>query len=42
LWPNLQVGVGILRAERALRRPGDIKAALADPLVPDEISCLLR
>jgi hypothetical protein len=34
--------VGILRAERALRRPGDIKAALADPLLPDEISRLLR
>jgi uncharacterized protein len=34
--------VGILRAERALHRPGDIRAALADPLLPDTIARILR
>jgi uncharacterized protein len=34
--------VGILRAERALHRPADIRAALADPLTPDPVRRLLR
>jgi glycosyltransferase A (GT-A) superfamily protein (DUF2064 family) len=34
--------VGILRAERALRRPADVRAALADPLLPEEIARILR
>jgi hypothetical protein len=33
--------VGILRAERALRSPGDVRAALADPLTPREIRAIL-
>jgi hypothetical protein len=32
---------GILRAERALRRPSDVRAALADPLTPQEIAAIL-
>jgi glycosyltransferase A (GT-A) superfamily protein (DUF2064 family) len=31
--------VGLLRAERPLHRPGDLRAAIADPLLPD---CLRR
>ena len=34
--------VGILRAERALRRSSDVRAALADPLTPDGIASILR
>ena len=34
--------VGILRAERALHRPPDVRAALADPLLPDDIGRILR
>jgi glycosyltransferase A (GT-A) superfamily protein (DUF2064 family) len=34
--------VGILRAERALHRPADVRAALADPLLPAEIGAILR
>ncbi len=34
--------VGILRAERALHRPGDVRAALADPLLPDDVAAILR
>jgi glycosyltransferase A (GT-A) superfamily protein (DUF2064 family) len=34
--------VGILRAERALQRPADVRAALADPLLPDGLSKILR
>ena len=33
--------VGILRAERALRSPADVHAALADPLLPEEIRAVL-
>ncbi|HEY2159759.1 MAG TPA: hypothetical protein VGH24_00495 [Solirubrobacteraceae bacterium] len=33
--------VGILRAERALRSPDDVRAALADPLTPDQIGRIL-
>jgi glycosyltransferase A (GT-A) superfamily protein (DUF2064 family) len=34
--------VGILRAERALHRPADVRAALADPLLPEPIARILR
>ena len=34
--------IGILRVERALHRPADARAALADPLVPDAVAQLLR
>jgi uncharacterized protein len=33
--------LGILRAERALHRPADVRAALADPLLPEEIGRVL-
>jgi glycosyltransferase A (GT-A) superfamily protein (DUF2064 family) len=33
--------VGLLRAERALHRPGDVRAALADPLLPGEVAQIL-
>jgi hypothetical protein len=33
--------VGLLRAERALHRPGDVRAALADPLLPPEVGQIL-
>jgi hypothetical protein len=33
--------VGMLRAERALRQPSDVRAALADPLTPDQIGSIL-
>ena len=34
--------VGILRAERALHRPADLRAALADPLLPGDVATILR
>jgi glycosyltransferase A (GT-A) superfamily protein (DUF2064 family) len=34
--------VGMLRAERALRQPSDVRAALADPLTPQPLRSLLR
>ena len=34
--------VGILRAERALHRPTDLRAAIADPLLPGELATVLR
>jgi hypothetical protein len=34
--------LGILRAERALHRPADVRAALADPLLPDALAKILR
>ena len=34
--------VGILRAERALHRPADVRAALADPLLPADVAAILR
>jgi glycosyltransferase A (GT-A) superfamily protein (DUF2064 family) len=33
--------VGILRAERSLHRPADVRAALADPLLPEELRRIL-
>jgi glycosyltransferase A (GT-A) superfamily protein (DUF2064 family) len=34
--------IGILRVERALHRPADVRAALADPLLPREFRQALR
>lgn len=34
--------VGLVRPERALRRPADVVAALADPLLDDELRSLLQ
>lgn len=34
--------LGLLRAERALHRPADVRAALADPLLPDELRPILQ
>jgi glycosyltransferase A (GT-A) superfamily protein (DUF2064 family) len=34
--------LGILRAARALHRPADVRAALADPLLPDALAKILR
>jgi uncharacterized protein len=33
--------VGLLRAERALHRPADVRAALADPLLPEVVGRIL-
>jgi glycosyltransferase A (GT-A) superfamily protein (DUF2064 family) len=33
--------IGLLRTERALHRPADIRAALADPLLPPELARVL-
>jgi glycosyltransferase A (GT-A) superfamily protein (DUF2064 family) len=33
--------IGILRAERALQRPADVRAALADPIRPDWVTKVL-
>jgi glycosyltransferase A (GT-A) superfamily protein (DUF2064 family) len=33
--------LGVLRAERPLHRPADIRAALADPLLPEEVARIL-
>ena len=34
--------IGILRSERALHRPADVRAALADPLLPAGLAKILR
>ena len=34
--------LGLLRAERALHRPADVRAALADPILPEAIARVLR
>jgi uncharacterized protein len=39
---DARLEIGILRAERALQRPADVRAALADPLLPDEVAGILR
>ena len=36
------LAVGILRAERALHRPADVRAALADPMLPETVARVLR
>lgn len=33
--------IGLLRTERGLRRPGDVRALLADPLLDDDLRRLL-
>ncbi len=33
--------IGLLRVERALHRPADVRAALADPLLPTEVAQIL-
>jgi glycosyltransferase A (GT-A) superfamily protein (DUF2064 family) len=37
-----QAPVGLVRPERALRRPADVRAALADPLLDEELRSLLE
>jgi len=39
---DAELEVGILRAERTLHRPADVRAMLADPLVPDWLAKVLR
>lgn len=39
---ELSSDAGMLRAERALRRPEDVRAALADPLLDAELGAILR
>jgi glycosyltransferase A (GT-A) superfamily protein (DUF2064 family) len=34
--------IGLLRTERALHRPADVRAALADPLLPEDLGRILR
>ncbi len=34
--------IGLLRAERALHRPADVRAALADPMLPEPFRRILR
>ena len=34
--------IGILRAERALHRPADVRAALVDPLLAEGVGRVLR
>ncbi|MGH2894051.1 MAG: hypothetical protein ACRDPM_12410 [Solirubrobacteraceae bacterium] len=38
---DAQAPVGLVRPERALRRPADVHAALADPLLDEELRSLL-
>jgi uncharacterized protein len=38
---DAELEVGILRAERALHRPPDVRAALADPLLPEDLRRIL-
>jgi glycosyltransferase A (GT-A) superfamily protein (DUF2064 family) len=38
---DARLEVGMLRAERALRRPTDVRAALADPLTPEPLVALM-
>jgi glycosyltransferase A (GT-A) superfamily protein (DUF2064 family) len=39
---DAELEVGILRAERTLHRPADVRAMLADPLMPDWLAKVLR
>jgi hypothetical protein len=39
---DADVPVGLVRPERALRRPADVRAALADPLLDGELRALLE
>jgi hypothetical protein len=38
---DMGLEVGILRTERALHRPADVRAALADPTLPGEVAQIL-
>lgn len=38
---NAGLEIGILRVERALHRPADVRAVLADPLLPAEVRTLI-
>ncbi len=38
---DAELEVGILKAERALHRPADVRAALADPLLPHDLRRIL-
>jgi glycosyltransferase A (GT-A) superfamily protein (DUF2064 family) len=38
---DAEAPVGLVRPERALRRPADVRAALADPLLDEELRSLL-
>ena len=38
---DAQAPVGLVRPERALRSPADVRAALADPLLDEELRSLL-
>jgi glycosyltransferase A (GT-A) superfamily protein (DUF2064 family) len=39
---DARLEIGILRAERALHRPADVRAALVDPLLPARIGSILQ
>jgi hypothetical protein len=39
---DAELEVGVLRVERALHRPADVRAALADPLLPESLGKVLR
>lgn len=39
---DAELEVGVLRVERALHRPADVRAALADPLLPEWLGKVLR
>jgi glycosyltransferase A (GT-A) superfamily protein (DUF2064 family) len=39
---ELELQIGVLRVERALHRPADLRAALADPLLPPPLARVLR
>lgn len=39
---DAELELGILRAERGLHRPADVRAALADPCLPEELARILR
>jgi uncharacterized protein len=39
---DIGLEIGVLRGERALHRPADVRAALADPLLPANVARILR
>ncbi len=39
---DAELEIGILRAERGLHRPADVRAALADPLLPAQVLKILE
>ncbi len=38
---NANLEIGLMRAERALHRPADVRAALADPMLPETVGKVL-